>query len=96
MVCSKEIVTAITVLCKDTKAMVRSPDGDTNLFNIVVVVLQGDALEPFLCINCLNYFLRTSIDIIKENRDTLKKGKSKRCLAETITCADCVDDLVLL
>ena len=33
MAYSKEIVTAITMIYKNTKAMVRSPDGDTDFFD---------------------------------------------------------------
>ena len=32
---------------KNTKAMVRLPDGDTDFFDIALV-LQGDRLAPFL------------------------------------------------
>ena len=46
---------------------VRSPDGDTEYFDIVAGVLQGDTLAPFLFIICLDYVLRTSIDKIREN-----------------------------
>ena len=34
------------MLYKNTKVKVRSPDGDTDYFNIVVGVLQGDTLVP--------------------------------------------------
>ena len=38
----KEIVEAIMVLYKNTKVKVRSPDGDTDFFDNVTGVLQGD------------------------------------------------------
>ena len=38
----KETVIAIMILYNNSKAMDRSPDGDTNFFDIVVKVLQGD------------------------------------------------------
>ena len=44
----KETVAAITILYRDTKVKVRSPDGDTEYFNIVAGVLQGDTLVPYL------------------------------------------------
>ena len=34
------------MLYKNTKAMVRSPDGDTDSFNIVNEVFQKDKLTP--------------------------------------------------
>ena len=47
-------------------------------------------------ITCLDWILQTSIDQIKENGFTLKKARSKWYLAETISDADYIDDLVLL
>ena len=69
----KETVTAIIMLCKNTKVKVRSPDGDPDFFDTVAGVLQGDTLSPYLFIICLDYVLWTSIDIMKENGFTLKK-----------------------
>ena len=40
---------------------VLSPDGYTEYFDIVVGVLQGDMLAPYLFIICLDYMLRTLI-----------------------------------
>ena len=57
----KETVAAITILYRNTKVKVRSPDGDTEYFDIVAGVLQGDTLAPYLFIICLDYVLRTSI-----------------------------------
>ena len=42
----KETVAAITILYRNTKVKVRSPDGDTEYFDIVAGVLQGDT-----CVN---------------------------------------------
>ena len=47
----KEIVTALMMLY--TKAILRSPDGDTDFFDIVARVLQGDTLALYLLILCL-------------------------------------------
>ena len=55
------------ILYKNTKVKVRSPDGDTNYFDIVAGGLQGDTLAPYLFIIYLDYLLRTSIDIMKDN-----------------------------
>ena len=46
----KETIAAITILYKNTKVKVCSPDGDTEYFDIVVGVLQGDTLAPYLFI----------------------------------------------
>ena len=69
----KETVAAIMILYRNTKVKVHSPDGDTDYFDIVAGVLQGDTLVPYLFIICLDYVLRTSIDKIKENCFKLTK-----------------------
>ena len=72
--------------------MVYLPDGDTDFFDIVSSILQGDTLAAYLFVTCLDYVLWTSIDLIKENGFTW----NRRYLAETITDADDSDDLALL
>ena len=83
----KETVAGITILYRNTKLKVRSPDGDTEYF---------DTLAPYLFIICLDYMLRTSIDKIKENGFELTKKRSKRYPAKTITDADNADDIAIL
>ena len=85
----KETVAAITILYRNTKV---SPDGDTEYFDIVAGVLQGDTLAPYLFIICLDYVLRTSIDKIRENGFELTKKRSRRYPAKTITDAVYADD----
>ena len=92
----KKTVAAITILYRNTKAKVRSPDGDTEYFDIVAGVLQDYTLAPYLFIICLDYVLRTSIDKIKENGFELTKIRSRRYLAKTITDADYADDKAIL
>ncbi len=43
----KETVTTIMMLYRNTKVRVHSLDGDTDYFNIVAGVLQGDTLAPY-------------------------------------------------
>ena len=38
--------------------MVKSHDGDTKMFKIITVVLQGDTIAPFFFIICLDYILK--------------------------------------
>ena len=92
----KETVAAITILYRNTKVKVRSPDGDTEYFDIVAGVIQGDTLAPYLFIICLDYVLRTSIDKIWENGFDLTKKRSRRYPAKTITDADYTDDIAIL
>ena len=81
------------ILYRNTKVKIRSPDGDTEYFDIVAGVLQGDTLAPYLSIICLDYVLRTSIDKIKENGFELMKKRSRRYPATTITDADYADPM---
>ena len=73
-----------------------SPDGDTEYFDIVAGVLQGDTLASYLFIICLDYVLRTSIDKIKESGFELTKKRSRRHPAKTITDVDYADDIAIL
>ena len=51
----KDPVAAIMILCRSTKVKVRLMDGDTEYFDIVAGVMQGDMLAPYLFIICLDY-----------------------------------------
>ena len=57
---------------------------------------QGDTLAQHLFIYCLDYMLRTSIDIMEANGFKVAKERSRRYPAKTITDADYADDIALL
>ena len=78
------------------KVKVHSPDGDTDYFNIVAGVLQGDTLAPYLFIIYLDYMLRKFIDKMKDNGFKLIKERSRRYPTKTITDADYTNDIALL
>ena len=84
------------MLYENMQVKVRSPDGDTDYFNIVAGVLQGDTLARYLFIICQDYVLRTSIDIMKDNGFKLAKERSRRYPAHTITDTVYADDIALL
>ena len=92
----KETVAAITIIYRNVKVKVRSPDGDTEYLDIVAGVLQGYTLAPYLFIICLDYMLRTSTDKIRENCFELIKKRSRRYPATTITDAEYADDIAIL
>ena len=69
--------------------------GDADYFNIVVDVLQGDTLAPYLFIICLDYVLRTSIVRMKDLGFKLTKERSRRYPAQTIMDVDYADDIAL-
>ena len=80
----KETVAAITILYRNTKVKVRSPDRNTEYFDNVAGVLQRDTLAPYPFIICLDYMLRTSIDKIKENSFELTKKRSRSTLLKQL------------
>ena len=63
---SKETLTAIMMICENTKVKVCCLDGNTDFFYIVAGILQGDILAPYLFIICQDYVLWTLIDLTKE------------------------------
>ena len=93
---SKDTIAAIMMPYKNMKVKVRSPDGDTDYFDIVAGVLQGDTLALYLFIICLGYALRTCINIMKDNGFKLGKKRSRRYTEQSITGMDYADDITLL
>ena len=89
-----EVVNAIRVMYEDTSAVVITPDGETDAFDINTGVLQGDPLAPFLFIICLDYALRASIT--ETDGLTLRRRRSRRHPAEVIADLDYADDIALL
>ena len=86
---------AIMVIYKNTQAFVRSPDGDTEFFDIIAGVLQGDALATYLFIIVLDYVLR-NLDQNKNLGFTLRKQLSRRYPSKMLTDGDFANDLALL
>jgi len=92
-----KIVSAIAATYSETWAKVRTPDGDTEPFQILAGVLQGDTLAPFLFIVALDYALRCAINGREEELGfTLTKRASRRVPAKTLTDLDFADDISLI
>ena len=53
-------------------------------------------LAPYIFIICLDYELKTSIDLMKENSSKLAKERSRKYYAQTISDVDYADDIALL
>ena len=83
------------MLYKNTKAIVCSPNDNSNFFKIVAGILQGVALALYMFTNYLNYIIQMLIDLMKEDGFTFKKTR-RQYPAETMTDAVYTDDLVLL
>ena len=71
-------------------------DGDTNYFDILEGMLQGDTLSLYMFIICLDNALRTFIDLMNDNSFTLAKERSRSYPAQMITDADYADNIALL
>ena len=85
------------MLCKNTSAMVRLPDGDTDAFVIFAGVLQGDTLAPYFFHN-LPRLYTSNIDRANKRKWLYaeKKTRSRRYPAEIISDTNYKDDLALL
>ena len=92
----KEAVAAIMMLYRTQKLKSgHRTDGHTDYLDIVADVLQGNALAPYLFIISLDYVIRTSIDLMKEEGFKPAKERSRRYSVQTITDSDNADDIVL-
>ena len=82
-------------MCNNTMAKVMSPDGETDLFEILPGVRQADTLAPFLFV--LNCALRMDIEGKEEDLGfQLSKRQSRRVGPEIVTDFDFADDIALL
>ena len=84
------------MLYKSTIVKVHSPDGDTDYFDIVAGVQQGNTFVSNQFSIYLDYAFITSIDIMKDNGFKLAKERSRRYPAQTITDADYADNIAFL
>ena len=80
----------------NTRAQVLTPDGLTDIFEIVAGVLQGDTLAPYLFIIVLDYCMRTALERHPDIGFTLKPARSRRVRAERVTDTNIADDVALL
>ena len=91
-------VDIINLLYVNTKGKVITPDGDTELFDILAGVLQGDTLAPYLFIIALDYCMRQALGKHPEIGFTIKpySYRSRRVKAERISDTDFADDIALI
>ena len=82
-------MTDIRLMYEDTTAKVIIPDGETETFNILACVLQGDTLAPYLFAIVIHYVMRTALLGRKDKLGfQLRKRKSRRVPPITITDMD--------
>ena len=93
----EQLVNAISKLYEETQAKVLLPDGETDYFEILAGVLQGDTLAPYLFAIVIDYVMRRAIgDRAHELGFTLYPRKSRRVHSVNITNLCFADDIALL
>ena len=91
------LLKTIQTVYSNTKAKVMSPDGETDIFEILMGVLQGDTLAPFLFVIVLDYAMRKAITGREEELGfTITPRQSIRRKAKMITDLDFADDIALI
>ena len=91
----EELVTAI--MYEDTYAKVITPDGETEKFSILVGVLQGDTLAPYLFVIVIDYIMRKSQTGREEKLGfQLRKRRSRRVPPIIVTDMDFADDIYIV
>ena len=80
----------------NTTAQVLSHDGDTEFFETVDGLLQGDTLAPYLFIIALDYAMRQAIGNESNLGFTLDRSRSRRHPAKEIFDTDVADCIALL
>ena len=90
------LLNTIIALYTDTKAKVLSPDGETDLFEIAIGVLQGDTLAPFLFVIVLDFAMRKAISGREEELGFTIPPRSRRVQARTITALDFAGNIALI
>ena len=92
-----ELVKAISLLYENTWAKILSPDGDTEFFDTLAGVLQGDALAPYLSAIVIDYTMRQAVgDQELDLGFKLDKRRSRRRPPIAITDLDFADEITLL
>ena len=93
----ESILAAVRLLCTDTKAKVLSSDGETEFFEILAGVLQGDTRAPYILTIMLDYAMRHSIGNDSEEIGFKLNHKiCRRHNPDMITDLDFADDIALV
>ncbi|KAJ4949221.1 hypothetical protein JOQ06_020739 [Pogonophryne albipinna] len=91
------LLRAIETMYAETRARVVTPDGNSEEFDILAGVMQGDTLAPFLFIMVLDYALRKAISGREQDLGfTLTPRRSRRHPTVVLTDLDYADDISLL
>ena len=93
----EQLVSGIGIIYTSTKAKVLSPDGETEFFEILAGVLQGDTLAPYIFTIMKDYAMGQAIG--NEALDSGFKSdrkRSRRHNSDVITDFDFADDIALV
>ena len=91
------LLQAVRSMYANTRAKVMTPDGETEEFDIMAGVMQGDTLAPFLFVIALDYALRQATKGREaELGFTITPRRSRRFPKVTLTDLDFADDICLL
>ena len=91
-----EIVDAVNMMNTNTTAQVFSLYGDTEFFEILAGVLQGDTLAPYLFIIASDYAMKQAVGNKSNLGFTLDRSRIRRNPAKVICDTDFEDDIALL
>lgn len=92
----EKLVNAIGLMYQNTKARVLTPDGETELFEILAGVLQGDTLAPYIFAIVLDYVMRKAIGGREEELGfKLDRRRSRRHHPVILTDTDFADDIAI-
>ena len=92
----RKIVDLIDLLYSKTKAQVLTPDGLTEIFDILAGVMQGDTLAPYLFIIVIDYCMTEALSKQPEAGFTITPAKSRRVKAVKLADTEFADDIALL
>ena len=83
---------AISLLYENTRAKILSPDGDTEFFDTLASVLQGDALAPYLFAIVIDYIDDLIVFNNKKFLDYLKEIYPSQLIVEKANKSDHLAD----
>ena len=91
------MLAGIKAMYSNTRAKVITPDGETDWFEILAGVLQGDTLAPFLFAIVIDYAMRQALEGKEEELGLIiERRRSRRCPPVVMTDTDFADDISLL
>ena len=93
----EQLVSATGLLYTGTKTKVLLPDGETEFFEVLAGVLQGDTLAPYIFAIMIDYAMRPTTDNdALELEFKLDRKRSRRHNPDVITNLDFADDIALV